>query len=77
MSSLIHADSCSYCYLDLDFDRYRQKLATAAAFVHATDSRYGFSSKDLRQLGGSELVRIPELISTDHGACDKRMIHCT
>ena len=38
-----------------------------AAFVHATDSRYGFNSKDLRKLGGSELSRMYELMSTDHG----------
>ena len=50
-------------------DNHRRKLATAAAFVNATDSRYGFSSKDLRQLGGSELSRIKDLISMDHGAC--------
>ena len=37
-----------------------------AAFVDATNSRYGFCSKDLRKLGGSEISRIPELISEDH-----------
>ena len=38
-----------------------------AAFVDATDSRYGFCSKDLRKLGGSELSRMHELMSNDHG----------
>ena len=38
-----------------------------AAFVDATDSRYGFCSKDLRKLGGSELSRIHELMTNDHG----------
>jgi peptidylprolyl isomerase len=56
----------SHCYLDLDIGDWRRKLATAAAFVHATDTRYGFSSKDIRQLGGSELSRIPDLIQMDH-----------
>jgi hypothetical protein len=42
-------------------------LALAAAFVDATDARYGFSSNDLRKLGGSELSRIQESIETDHG----------
>jgi hypothetical protein len=65
--SAITADACGYCFIDIDIDNYRAKLATAAAFVDATDSRYGFSSKDLRHLGGSELVRLDELISTDHG----------
>ncbi|KAL7548875.1 hypothetical protein ACHAWF_012139 [Thalassiosira exigua] len=41
-------------------------LFQTAAFVDATDSRYGFSSKDLRKLGGSELSRLPELMSSDH-----------
>jgi hypothetical protein len=67
MSSTITADTCGYCYIDLDLNNHRRKLATAAAFCDATDSRYGFSSKDLRSLGGSEISRIPELISTDHG----------
>jgi len=42
-------------------------LNLAAAFVDATDSRYGFSSKDIRKLGGSELSRINDLIASDHG----------
>lgn len=66
MASGITADSSRYCYLDIDFDSHRSKLATAAAFVDATDSRYGFSSKDMRQLGGSEISRVKDLISTDH-----------
>lgn len=40
-------DQPKYCYLDIDIGNYRKKLATAAAFVDATDTRYGFSSKDL------------------------------
>jgi len=66
MTSGITVDSSKYCFLDLDFNNHRDKLATAAAFVDATDSRYGFSSKDLRLLGGSEISRIRDLISTDH-----------
>ena len=66
MASGITAESSRYCFLDLDFDHHRDKLATAAAFVHATDARYGFTSKDLRLLGGSEISRVPELIATDH-----------
>ena len=62
----IAADTARYCYLDIDINHARQKLATAAAFVHATDTRYGFSSKDLRELGGSELNRIAESMANDH-----------
>ena len=61
-----NATTAPYCYLDVDLNHHREKLATAAAFVDATDSRYGFSSKDLRLLGGSELSRIHELMATDH-----------
>lgn len=46
---------------------HRSKFGLAAAFVHATDTRYGFSSEDLRKLGGSELSRIKDLIESDHG----------
>ena len=66
MSSSINATTAAYCFIDLDIDGHREKLGACAAFVHATDARYGFSSKDLRALGGSELSRIPELASTDH-----------
>lgn len=43
-------------------------MGLAAAFVNATDSRYGFSTNDLRNLGGGELARIDDLIREDHGA---------
>ena len=42
--------------------------------MDATDSRYGFSSKDLRQLGGSEISRIDDLIGSDHGECPKNFV---
>ena len=63
----INKDNCKFCYIDIDIDRQREKLALAASFVDATDSRYGFSSKDLRCLGGAELARIEEAITNDHG----------
>mmetsp|Transcript_27283 Transcript_27283/g.51164 ORF Transcript_27283/g.51164 Transcript_27283/m.51164 type:complete len:403 (-) Transcript_27283:202-1410(-) len=64
--SAINAESCGYCYLDLDLDSYRKKLSTCASFVSATNLTYGFSSKDLLALGGSEVSRLKELISVDH-----------
>jgi cyclophilin family peptidyl-prolyl cis-trans isomerase len=66
MSLLINASTAKYCFIDLDIDDYRAKLGRCAAFCDATDARYGFSSKDLRQLGGSELARLPDLLSMDH-----------
>ena len=49
------------------FINHSSKLYLEAAFFDATDSRYGFSSKDIRKLGGSELSRINDLIASDHG----------
>ncbi|KAL9179566.1 hypothetical protein ACHAXT_008856 [Thalassiosira profunda] len=64
----VNAQSSRYCYIDIDIDNHRSNLALTAAFVDATDSRYGFCSKDLRKLGGSELSRLHELMSSDHAA---------
>jgi hypothetical protein len=66
-SSSSAAGGPSHCYLDIDIDCHRSKLALIAAFVDATNTRYGLTSKDLRKLGGSEVSRIFELIQTDHG----------
>lgn len=62
----MNASTARYCFLDFDMDHTRRRLATAAAFVAATDTRYGFSSSDLRRLGGSEVSRIQEFMHTDH-----------
>ncbi|KAL7532296.1 hypothetical protein ACHAXR_004545 [Thalassiosira sp. AJA248-18] len=67
--SIVNSQSCQYCYIDIDINNHRSNLAlvsSTAAFVDATDSRYGFCSKDLRKLGGSELSRMHELMSNDH-----------
>jgi len=53
------------CYLDIDIDDSRAKYARALAFVDAKDLTYGFSSKDLNALGGSERARVPELYESD------------
>ena len=44
-----------YAYIDFDVGSRRERLSRAASFIFATDTRYGFSSKDMRTLGGSEL----------------------
>mmetsp|Transcript_50336 Transcript_50336/g.56248 ORF Transcript_50336/g.56248 Transcript_50336/m.56248 type:complete len:401 (+) Transcript_50336:118-1320(+) len=56
----------SYCFLDFDINSSRKRLAVSAAFVDSTNITYGFSSTNLLRLGGSEISRIKELISTDH-----------
>lgn len=53
-------------FLDFDVDGQRAKLSRAAAFVHSTDTRYGWSSKDIRELGGGELQRVPDMFALDH-----------
>eukprot|EP00574_Skeletonema_japonicum_P005448 CAMPEP_0201722960 /NCGR_PEP_ID=MMETSP0593-20130828/7151_1 /ASSEMBLY_ACC=CAM_ASM_000672 /TAXON_ID=267983 /ORGANISM="Skeletonema japonicum, Strain CCMP2506" /LENGTH=416 /DNA_ID=CAMNT_0048213983 /DNA_START=141 /DNA_END=1391 /DNA_ORIENTATION=+ len=58
--------NCQLCYIDFDINNHRSKLALSAAFVDATDSRYGFSSKHLLKLGGSELSRIKDSLLMDH-----------
>ncbi|KAL7579309.1 hypothetical protein ACA910_013992 [Epithemia clementina (nom. ined.)] len=62
----ITATNATYCYLDLDIDDHRSNFALTAAFVNATDTRYGLSSPDLLNLGGSELARLPDLMRSDH-----------
>ncbi|KAL3789674.1 hypothetical protein HJC23_003875 [Cyclotella cryptica] len=66
MMPAINENSCEFCFIDINVDNHRSNLALTAAFVDATDSRYGFSSKDLRKLGGSELSRLSDLMSMDH-----------
>ena len=45
--------------------------ARAAAFVEATDLRYGFSSKEIAELGGGEKQRVLELYADDFDWSDK------
>lgn len=62
-----------YCFLDIDINNHRAKHALGAAFVRATDTRYGFTSQDLRKLGGSEIHRVQteDLIVNDHDFAQK------
>jgi hypothetical protein len=55
----------SRVFLDIDLDSWREKYERAAAFVEATDLRYGFSSKDITELGGGEKQRIKECYADD------------
>ena len=65
------AETAIYCYLDFDLDDYRSKLARAAVFVAATDTRYGFSSSQLFRLGGAEVAhRVKESYDMDHEWAD-------
>ena len=57
-SPLPTSTSTTHCYIDFDIDGSLASRSRAAEFVNATDSRYGFTSKDLIRLGGSELNRL-------------------
>ena len=60
-------ENATFCFLDFDLDNHRAKLARAAAFCAATDTRYGFSSQQLLRLGGAEVAhRVQECYSMDH-----------
>lgn len=52
-------------YLDVDVDGHQQAYERACAFVNATNLRYGWSSKILSELGGSEKARVPESYASD------------
>ena len=53
-------------FLDVDVSGHRAAHARAQAFVEATNLRYGWSSKRLDELGGSERARIHEIYESDH-----------
>ena len=53
-------------FLDIDIDGHRAAHKRAVDFVSANSIKYGLSSADLRELGGSERARLPELFSSDH-----------
>lgn len=55
----------SRVFLDIDLDSHREKYERARAFVEATDLRYGFTSKEISELGGGEKQRVTELYADD------------
>lgn len=60
-------ENATFCFLDFDLNEHRARLARAAAFVSATNTRYGFSSSDLLHLGGAEIARrVTECYEIDH-----------
>jgi hypothetical protein len=61
----------SKAFLSFDIDGQRAAYATAQAFVEATDLRYGFSSKFINELGGSEKARLTELYDSDFEWCSR------
>ena len=53
-------------YLDIDIDGARAAHARAKAFVAGTNLKYGWSSPDIADLGGSERARVLDAYSEDY-----------
>lgn len=60
------ASARQYVYLDVDINGHREAFRLAKSFVEANNLTYGFSSKDITELGGSELARIKELYESNY-----------
>ena len=58
-------------FLDIDIDGARAAHARATAFVAATNLKYGWSSPELSELGGSERARVLEAYSSDYDWCGR------
>ena len=52
-------------YLDFDVDGACAKYKRASHFVESCDLKYALSSKKIDELGGGEILRLPELYSND------------
>ena len=52
-------------YLDLDVDDACAKYKRASHFVESCDLKYALSSKKIDELGGGEILRLPELYAND------------
>eukprot|EP00729_Bicosta_minor_P010719 gene10719-9688_t len=62
------------CFLDIDVDGARAAYKLACDFVEATDLTYGWSSKKLADLGGSERSRLPDMFEADYDWSQKGKI---
>jgi peptidylprolyl isomerase len=59
------AGKATRVYLDIDVDGHQAAFQRCCDFVSATNLRYGWSSKFLADLGGSERARIAEAYEAD------------
>jgi peptidylprolyl isomerase len=55
-----------HCFLDIDINDHRAAYALACLFVKENDTKYGFTTKVLAQMGGSERARLSELFEADY-----------
>jgi hypothetical protein len=65
MSAASGSAPATRAYLDLDVDGHQAAYLRCCAFVEATNLRYGWSSKVLSELGGSQRARIEESYASD------------
>eukprot|EP00933_Yihiella_yeosuensis_P043021 TRINITY_DN37728_c0_g1_i1.p1 TRINITY_DN37728_c0_g1~~TRINITY_DN37728_c0_g1_i1.p1 ORF type:complete len:234 (+),score=51.12 TRINITY_DN37728_c0_g1_i1:72-773(+) len=56
----------SKVFMDIDIDGELAAYQLGEAFVEANNIKYSLSSKEIPQLGGSEIARLPELFESDY-----------
>jgi hypothetical protein len=59
------SSSEKFVYLDLDFQDCRNAYKRAVDFVSANSIKYALSSNVLTELGGREILSVPELFAND------------
>lgn len=64
-STLVSSAKRPLVYLDIDIDGHIAAWRRAQDFIAATDQRYGWSSRFLHELGGSERSRVQETYAAD------------
>jgi cyclophilin family peptidyl-prolyl cis-trans isomerase len=57
--------SSTYTYVDVNVDNSLAARSLGANFVFFTDTRYSFSSKNITELGGTELARVRDNYEID------------
>ena len=70
MAAQTASSSRPLAYVDVDIDDARADYARACQFVECNDLKYALTSKKLSELGGREILAVPE-----HYANDLSLIH--
>ena len=55
-----------YAYLDIDISDSREAYKRATDFVKHNSIKYGLSSDNIKELGGRELLSLPDLYENDY-----------
>jgi len=60
-----------YTFIDIDINDSRAAYKRAAEFVETSSIKYGLSSNSILDLGGREMISLPDLYATDFTWCAK------